>query len=627
MRLLIENLSMSLPKSNPALSGAIACVFTPLLFLPCAFAQPVSSLEPITVTATRTPLTRAQAMADVVIIDRQMIEQSGAQTVAQLLSSFAAVEIAENGGQGKTTGVFLRGTKTAQSLILLNGSKLENASSGGANLEFLPLGAIERIEVVQGPASAVYGSSAIGGVINIITRADSPSTSVQASLGSRGTRQLRAATGGVFNQGSWQVQLGTERSNGFDATLPTSKNAQLDKDGAKQDSASAFADWRVVDGVKLGFNAIKSSGSSQYDDAFSTPETARLKFGNSQLGLNLTTNPTTQWESTVRLSRSQINYEFFAFEFSPKAVTRAMAWENQYRLNPATSILFGADSNKQQVKGPGVSYDIDTRNNTAYWLGTVGSAASHQWRVQARHDKIASPNSKNLSANHYSAAYGYQLTPSTVLSLSTATAFRAPTFDDLFSPFGGNPNLLPEKSKNWELLLQQRAGATDWSVVLFSQVIRDGIELDTEFTPQNQQKVTVRGATAKLQHSGTNGLSFRSHLTAQDPKGRSQSELGTSSEEKQLARRARVHGAFSVDYQTGPWTASTQIRAQGKRIDSDGAPLASYAVVDVNFNYQWQAGLSAQLKFLNLANREYETAAGYRSQPRAVTLGFIWRGQ
>jgi vitamin B12 transporter len=621
---------MSSSLSKLPFSGALACLFPPLFLLPCAHAQSVNSLEPVTITATRTPLTRAQAMADVVIIDRQMIEQSGAQTVAQLLSSFAAVEIAENGGQGKTTGVFLRGTKTAQSLILLNGSKLENASSGGANLEFLPLNAIERIEVVQGPASAVYGSSAIGGVIHIITRSDTPTQVVQASVGSRGTRQLRAATGGAFSQGSWQVQLGTQRTNGFDATLPASKNAQADNDGARQDSASAFANWRVADGFKVGLNAMKSSGSSQYDDSFSTPETARLKFGNSQLGVDLNMKPMQSWESNLRLSRSQINYEFFAFEFSPKAVTRALAWENQYRLNPATSIVFGADSTKQQVKGAGVTYETDTRNNSAYWLGTVGSNASHQWRVQARHDKITSPNSQGLSANHYSAAYGYQFTPTTVLSISTATAFRAPTFDDLFSPFGGNPNLRPEKSKSWEMLLQQRSGATDWSVVLFSQVIRDAIELDADFTPQNQQKATVRGVTAKLLHSesfGTDRLTFRSHLTAQDPTGRSQNGLGLAAVETQLARRARVHGALGLDYQFGPFNAGSQIRAQGKRVDADGSPLAPYAVVDVNANYQLQAGLSAQLKLLNLANRQYETAAGYRSQPRAVSLGLTWRGQ
>ncbi len=594
----------------------------------CAIAQqPI--LDPITVTAARVEQTRSAAMTDLIVIDRQQIEQAGAQTVAQLLAQFAGAEVAETGGQGRVTGLFLRGTKTAQSLVLLNGVRLENASSGGANLEFIPLGLIEKIEVVQGPASATYGSSAVGGVIHIFTRSDKPVTSLQASAGSNSTLQARAATAGVFSKGDWQVQVGSQRTGGFDATLPSSRNAQLDRDAAKQTHASANLRIKPTDSLTLGATALQTRGSADYDDSFSTADTAKLKFTNSQFGFFAAADVAKDWQSTVNLTRSKIAYEYLAFEFSPTALTNQVSWENTLTLNANKDrLVFGADLSKQSVKGQGVSYQQDQRDNRAAWLGWLGSAGAHQWRVQARHDAIRSPNSLTLKGNHYSVAYGFRLAPKTVVSISSASAFRAPTFDDLFSPFGGNPNLKVERSVNWELLLQHQQNLTDISLVLFKQVIRDAIELDADFSPQNQQRTTVAGATARISQRvnfGQHQFQWRGHITAQDPKGKTQAiTAGAAVSETQLARRAKLHGGVSADWQSGPVNQALLLRAQAKRRDSDNSPMGAYAVADYQLRYSISPRLTAQFRVMNLANRQYQTASGYRSQPRAFEAGFNW---
>jgi vitamin B12 transporter len=635
-------------RSLRALGATVACS-TITLFPFISSAQAITQLDSIVVTATRSPITRAQAMADIVVIDRKAIEQSGAQTVAQLLSVFAGVEIAETGGVAKTTGLFLRGTKTAQSLILLNGVKLENAGSGGGNLEFIPLNSIERIEVVQGPASAAYGSSAVGGVVQIFTRSDSPNLRLQASAGSFGSAQASINLGGPFKQGAvvsagrWQASLGTSRSKGFDATLPTSSNAQLDRDGARQTNATVSTDFRLLDAVNLGFSLLKNQGHTDYDDSFSTPDSAKLKFSNGQVAAYATINPVQGWSSTLRLARSQIDYAYRAFDYSPKAITQMVQWENEAKLNPVASLVFGIDQDRQKVSGVGVEYQTDQRRSRAFWLGSTGAVGPHQWRLQARRDSIKSPviggavaaPSAQLTANHYAAAYGFRLATNSVVSLSSATAFRAPTFDDLFSPFGGNPSLTAERSRNIELLLQQRSGAADWSLAAFSQTIRDAIELDADFSPQNQQQAKVRGLTGRLQwqfNLGSTAVALRANLTAQDPKSRSLqinqttgfNQLGESTT---LARRARVHGGLSADFSQGPISYFVSLRGQGKRVDSDLTPLGGYLLGDLRVNYLWQPGLNVFVKALNLTNKQYETAAGYRSQPRAFQIGFDWTAQ
>jgi vitamin B12 transporter len=597
-----------------------------LLALAHPSARAQSQLESITITAARTAQTRAEAMADIVVIDRAAIDQSGAQTIAQLLAQYAGVEIAETGGQGKVSGVFLRGTKTAQSLILLNGSRLENASSGGANLEFLPLSAIERIEVVQGPASAVYGSAAVGGVIQIFTRTQTPATTVQASLGSDSTQRVRATSGGVFSQGNWQVFGGHERTAGFDATLPTSRNLQVDRDSSSQSNAGASLSWTASSALSMTANALTSSGRSDYDDSFSTPASAKLKFAARQVSLGVELKPTPHWQSTIKANRNQISYEFAAFEFAPNAVTRQLSWENSYWLAGRTQqLLFGLDVNHQKVAGPGVQYNQDKRTNRAYWLGVIGAAGPHQWRAQLRNDTITQTSA--TGRYHYAVAYGYQFDNKTVVSMSTATAFRAPTFDDLYSPFGGNPNLKSERSRNAELLIQRRDGKTDFSLALFSQVIRDAIELDADFTPQNRQETRVRGATGRWQHGLTLGsvpVTWRANLTVQDPKGKL---VDATLTQTQLARRAKVHGGFSLETQWGPLSNSLALRGQGKRIDSDNSPMAGYAVVDLSARYSFNEQLAAQFKLLNVAGRQYETASGYRSQPRAAEIGLVWQAR
>ena len=587
------------------------------------------SLNQVVITATRDERPIERTLADVTTIDAEQISNAGVSSVTELLRSLGGIEIAQTGGAGSTSGIFVRGTKTSQTVVLVDGVRLENPTSGTPNLEFLPLSLIDHIEIVRGPMSSLYGSGAIGGVIQIFTRQGSgPATpTFSVGAGSQRTSSVQAGiSGAAGEQGStrYALSVADDRTNGYDATLPGSPNYQADNDGNAQRSATASLRQALGAGWEAGANLMSVSGRVFYDDAFSTPETARMQYRSSAASTFLRGRPAADWQTEFRVGDTRIDYSFDAFTFAPTVDSLTTSWQNRIGL-PVGRLLFGLEQLRQRIDGEGVvtgpyAYLNDSRRTDSVFAGYEFALGRHLVRLQWRYDRVEAVGSEPTGT----IAWGYRWTPYWLLRTSVGSAFRAPTFDDLYNPFGSNPLLKPEISRGAEAAIEYRRAATLFKSTVFTSRISDAIELDASFTPQNLDSARVDGVSFEAQHP-VGAVSLRGSATFQDPRGERFDAATGEVVTGQLARRARHYASLGADWRPGPLRVGVEWVAQGPRVDSDGSTLAGYGVLNLDAS----APLSRQWEVFgrlgNIGDKVYETAYGYRMPPRSLFVGVRYR--
>lgn len=592
----------------------------PLVAAAALGCAPAQALNEVVVTATRSEQDIARTLADATVIDAADIARAGASSLPELLRTLGGVEILQNGGVGAISGVFVRGTKTSQTVVLVDGVRLENATSGTANLEFLALSSIERIEIVRGPLSSLYGSGAIGGVIQIFTRQGSgtPRPWLSLAAGSRATTQFRAGYSGAAGEAQrtgFSLALAADRTAGYDATLPGSTFRQDDRDGNRRRSVNASlrhalgADWSV------GARLLSSQGHARYDDPYATPDDARYKYRTHALSGFVRGRPAPRWQTEFRVGETRVDYDFDAYGFAPRTSTVTTAWENWIDL-PAGRVLLGAEQLRQRIGGDGLTrgpfvYANDVRRTDSLFAGYELGIGRHLLRAQLRNDQIrgvASEPSATL-------AWGYQLSHHLLLRASVASAFRVPTFDDLYNPFGSNPLLRPERSRGAEVALEYRSHATTAKATVFASRIRDAIELDENFVPQNLQRARVAGLTLEARHR-IGDWRVRGSATLQDPRG--ERDDGSST---QLALRARRHATVGLDWAPGPLRVGIEWLAQASRSDAGDHRMGGYGVFDLTGAYALDAGWELFARLTNVGDKSYETGYRYAMPPRSLLLG------
>jgi vitamin B12 transporter len=587
------------------------------------------TLPEVVVTATRAERPIAETLVDISVIDSQEIARAGATSLPELLRASAGIEITQNGGAGALSGVFLRGTKNAQALVLIDGIRIENPMGGGANLEYLPLAMIDRIEIVRGPASALYGSGAIGGVIQIFTRAgDQPAVHALAGAGSQSTTQLQAGFSRAGNDGRTRLwaSASNDRTAGFEATRPGSPDYQADRDGHRRVGLSAGLTHRLDSGWQLGASLLASDGRTDYDDAFSTPSTARLSYRSSALSLSARGQVTQAWSTEVRAGQTGIDYRYQAFSFAPRTDSQSLVWLNSLRL-PVGRLDLGFEQVRQHIAGDGVSdgdspYQRTSRRTDSAFAAWEVARAGHRLRLQVRNDRIASVGSEPTAA----IGWGWQLAPEWMLRASWASAFRAPTFDDLYSPFGGNPALRAERSRGAEAAIEHRgSGGESVRLVAFANRIRDAIELDGDYVPRNLAQARVRGMSLEARQRLA-GIEWRANLTLQQAQGEREDAAGAVAVER-LARRARAFGGLGAHWRSGPLRTSAQWILQGDRIDTRGERLAGYGIVDLTAGWQLSPQWELFGRLGNAGARQYETASGFNMPGRTLFAGLRYSGR
>lgn len=581
-------------------------------------------LDEVVVTATRSDQTIERALADVVVIDSQQIRHAAGATVAELLRAAAGIEIAQNGGAGSVTGLFVRGTKAAQTVVLVDGVRMEDPLDGSPRIEFLPLSAIERIEVVRGPTAAFYGSGAMGGVIQIFTRESrgAMSSELSAAAGSRGTGQLQGRVSGGDERTRFMFSAIRDTTRGYDVTHAQSGfYRQVDDDGHRQTAFTGLLTHRLSPDLQAGLQWFSTDGSGEFDSQGYHPSQTISNYRSRSGSVFVRGQMFSAWDTEIRYGENRIGYDYLIYDSAPRAQTNSLGWQNTLVASQTVRVLFGADSRRQALNGLGVTeggsrYAQTERNHNAAYAGVEIDHGAHQFRLVGRNDRVTglAPEGTGLLA------WGIRPEPGWLVRASVGSAFRVPTFNDMFSPWGANPSLRPERSFGQELALERQVGERYARAIVFNSRIRDAIELDSGYTPQNLAVAKVVGIT------GEAGLRLgewrlRASLTRQQPTGEIPGAQAGTVVNAPLARRAKAFGVLGADWGSGPWRAGMHLIAQGERVDTSGPRLGGYAILDIWAGRKLSRELDATLRLGNVTDRNYETAYGFRSPPRLILLG------
>ena len=596
-----------------------------------------TDLDQVVVTGTRTAITADQSLAAVEVIDRAQIERSQAHSLQELLRGRAGIDLANQGGRGKVSTLFLRGTESDHTLFLVDGVRVGSATSGLTALQDLPLELIERIEIVRGPRSSLYGSEAIGGVIQVFTRGASQGTHVRAHFGagSYGLREAGAGldAGGTLSNGT--LSNGIRGWVGIDATHQSDEGFNVcrgsatplfagcgmdhpdpDRDGYRNNAVSLRAGLDFNDAWKADVHAMRADGHSEYDGdpAWGLPDNsdtiqqvvgARLRHTGRRVALQLTAGRNTDTSDNFM---GRVPTDAFATHRDSAGLQADVTLAAGQLLTVGTDWARDAGG----VIGGFSAFDAH-RSNRAGFAQYQGAFGKHDLQLSARHDD----NSQFGGHDTGSLAWGMDAARGLRLTASYGTAFKAPSFNELYFPFYGNPGLKPETSRSAELGVAQKLQGWHWRFDAYQTTVDDLIVYDpTIFVANNIERARIRGAEVGA-GATLAGWDVNAQATFMDPRNR-----GAGADDKLLPRRSRRTARVDADRSLAGWRVGASVIAQGRRFDDvqNAIPMGGYATVDLRAERALGTGWMLQAELRNAFDRSYETAAYYTQPGRAWSL-------
>ncbi len=593
--------------------AAIALAASTLL--PGAYAQ-TGQLSPTVVTATRIPQSLEEIVGDVSVIDRAEIERSGAVGLADLLVRLPGVEMARNGGPGNTTSVYLRGAETRFTAVYVDGVRIDSQSTGGATWEGIPLAQIERVEVLRGPASAIYGSDAIGGVIQIFTRKGEGAYSPNASIGAGSNHSARVQAGfsGAQQGLDYSVNLARETSRGFNARPVTGQNPDLD--GYQQTSATTRLGWQFHPDQRLELSALSSDLTSRYDSGASNDHRNLHRLQTA--GLNWQARWSDRYNTRVGVTDSDTRYETQPSPYQTQTRLRGYLWQNEFRQGAQ---LYTATVERREDaldNGPTSRFSaVRAQNGLA--LGYGWSGVQHAWRLHVRQDDDSEFGRRSTG----SIGYGYVVTPNWRLTASAATAFRAPTLFQRFSEYGV-ASLQPEQSRNVEVGARHTQGSASWGLVLYRNLVDNLITFSS--AGPCTSTVGCYANTARAEYVGMTvagqqmlgDVRVRASFDLQDPHDRQT--------DRKLPRRAQRHLNLGADTRLSGWAVGGDLRLSSERYDnaSNTVVLPGYALLGLHAQTRLSQDWSVLLKVDNATDARYQLANTYATAGRTLFVTMKW---
>lgn len=600
---------------------AVAAVVTPGI---AAADRHPTALDPVTVTATRTPVLESDALAPTIVIDRAQIERAQATDVAGILQQYAGLEVARSGGPGQPASLFIRGGDSNDTVVLIDGVRIDDATTGAPPLADISPAMIQRIEVIEGPRAALYGADAVGGVINIITRQPGPAR-LDANIGGgsydtvSGSAALRDQ--GVVGGHAWGAVFDAQQqhSGGF-PTFAGSSDASAYRNRTLNGRGTLD-----LGGVQLQARAWDAAGNTQYQNLaydqnfnFSGFTPAASDFHDQILALQATTDLTRDWRSSLTLSRSL--YRIHQDQPDPgtsqpgfaRVIRPELDWHNVILVDAHNRASFGVRANRERVDA--LSYGSAYRQVKDDDYGYLQDEANY-----GRNHAVAAVNYLHDGAFgerfDWNAEYGYDVLAHTRLIVSAGTAFRTPTASELYYPGISNPHLQPEKARNYEVAVRQQITPRQSAQLrLFRTDIRDYIAYGANFVPQNVQSVRLEGVQATWRYVSSRWTA-RIDGIWQDPRNRST--------DQPLLRRARLIGSARVERHFGRYDLGAAIASSSQRHDVgaiSGAPATDggYAIFSINAGVRLTPRLRLDARLENAFNHHYQTAAGYDQPGSAI---------
>lgn len=573
------------------------------------FSQSTASENPgsVLVTATRYPETPESVLAPATLITREELDRSVALDVTEMLRFHAGMDVVRSGGPGQSTSVFIRGAESNHTLILIDGVRVNPGTIGTAALQNIAPELVERIEVVKGPRSTLYGSDAIGGVINVITRRDQTPGghfSAQAGMGPYATRQGNAQASVAGEQSSAGVAVSWLNSDGFPTRIGSATNRGFDNL-----SVSANARTQIGE-VDAAVRYWQASGSSEYSDFFLTP--VDHDFRDSVAALELGFAPTGRWHTKTIVSRIEDRSQQNQSPDRLRTERYALDWQNDVEVTDQDRITAGIvySTETADALSFGTGFKVDTDVTMAYVQNTFTSG---------RHELLlaAGYTDHTTFGNHttWNAEYGLGLGSSTRVIASAGTAFRAPDATDRFG-FGGNASLDPEESTQYEMSLQRQLSERQMLRLnafqndidqLIEYVVTDFTTFDGELRNVDQARIRGIELTWALQGAA---WQVRAEASHQQPKNRTTGET--------LLRRAQNSIALGYAQSFGPVELGVDVLGVDERVDFGSAKLDAYALANVTARYAVNADWSVLARVENVFNKQYELASGYNTPDRGL---------
>ncbi|WP_110402202.1 TonB-dependent receptor domain-containing protein [Sphaerotilus hippei] len=608
---------------------ALACA-TVLIGAATVPARAAEALDPVIISATRVPQRISQAIADVSVFSREDLDRRATGNVADLLRSAAGFEISRNGGPGGITSCFVRGAESRFVAVLIDGVRVDSQSTGGAPWEALPLSQIDRIEVVRGGVGAIYGSDALGGVVQIFTRKGEPGLAFDfgAGLGNNGLRKLDARVSGRSGEFDYALGVAGERAGGFSAiTNPANSSYSADDDGYQNRGGSARLGWQLSPTQRVEAGLTSAHSNSQYD-GYPAGVDHHAFHNFSSADLNWSAQWLPEWRSQVTLGQSVDQYKTRPSAYDTRTRIRTATWLNTLSLGEHT-VSATLERREDQLDNSGV---LDGRAGRAQNALAVGDQWHHgalalQAHVRQDHDSEFGGHTTGLLGAAYELAPGWRV------RASAGNSFRAPTLYQRFSEYG-KAGLSAEQGFNVEAGLNWREGVNHAGLTVYRNRVRDLIvyESVTGTSPcaslygcyNNVGVARLQGLTLE---GGTElgAVRLSGSIDALSPRN---ADASSANNGKLLTRRARRHASLKADTDLGDWTLGAQVLASGTRYDNAANTatrrLAGYTVLNLDAQWRFARDWRLEARVDNLFDQAYESAQYYSVQQRQLYVGLRW---
>ena len=607
-----------------------------------------NQMNPIIVTATRTPTKASDVLADNVYIGPEEIQQAGQTTLVELLQKQKGVTISSYGGGGSNSSVFLRGTTNNQTLVLIDGVRVDDSFSGGANWSVIPLNVIDHIEIIFGPQSSLYGADAIGGVIQIFTKRGEGSPKLNASVGygTYGTSISEASINGSTTGDqkiSYSLAASQTLSMGFNTIASNNKDGITpgNRTGYVQDSATGRVSQEWQKGQEFGLQFLQSRLNNQLPALNGQDGLQQVQNQISQLGtysLYSKNQITDAWKSLLQasaqtsnaLTHSPTSGDNSAYDSTLNQRQNIYTWQNDISLGKDLLQVL-AERRTQTVSSNQLNYNSaelpfpllgfnQSRNTNSGALAYQLKRESNIANFSIRNDSITGYGPQTTG----SAAYGYFFTKEWRANINYGTGFRAPTFNDLYYPGYGNPAVQAEKSKNTEAGLHYEKSALEGHIVVFSNSISNLIQVSKANCPvgtnpytgcaSNVSSANITGLTLSGM-SQLDSLNLKGSFTQQNPVNQGS---GTT-----LIKQAKQYGNIAAEYIYAKVTAGVGATFSGRRNDylGDATGMGGYTIFNLYANYDVAKDLSLFARWNNVFNKDYQLSYGYNTPGSNAFVG------
>ena len=579
-----------------------------MVFITPTYSAENIDLDDVVVTASRIKQSRESVIGDVTVIEQEEIQRAGAGSLTDLLQTQPGVQIFTNGGAGKASSVLLRGTSETHLVVLVDGLRVNSATLGTTAFENIPLSQIEKIEILRGPASSLYGADAIGGVIQIFTKkgdAGKPLIHAAIGLGSYNTKTAETGlTGGIGNT-RYGLNVSSLDTDGFSARRVRS-NAQpinKDDDGYRNLSISGYLEHTVIEGHLLGLQFFQSKGHSHYDSTNNFDNYSEQTM--QSYALTSKNQLTDSWHSTLKLGTGSDDSDDHSSTGKTNFTTKQkqFSWQNDVNL-PLGVLTLLYDRLEERVSST-TEFNKTHRSNDGFTASYILDHQNHGLQISLREDHNTQFGS-NTTGN---IGYGYRITPEWRATASYGTAFKTPTFNQLYFPNFGNANLHPEESENVEASMRYETSHLRAGITVFENKIDDLIQFSgatgctfAGFCPVNVAKAKITGATFDASFNITDDLKLNGNLTIQSPRDEATEQL--------LTRRGNRYGAISLLHNWGNFQWGAEVTGASKRYNdaANTKEMEGYMLVNATANYRITPEWKVEARANNILDKEYVLA-------------------